>query len=294
MSQEANVNQTMLKNPMKTLTRILMLVVLLTGLNATAAWAQDDQEYKKAYNDGLEAAQAKDYDKAYTSFTRAATLAKQAGDADVESRAKNIMTQIDYARGASDLKAQNFAAALEDFEKGIANNPAYSKNYYGKALALKNQDKWDEALATFKKAIEVANAEGERTVATNAQNAIRDQYIYLASSSLSGDGTPTRAGATQALAHLDELETHIEEPDADVFYYRAEAYKVLGEYDQSVAAADKALELHKGSKSDKAKIYFVKGESLMLAGNNNAAKLAFQEAQFGSFKASAQHYLETL
>lgn len=284
----------MLMNPMKTLSRILMLVVLLTGLNASAAWAQDDQEYKVAYNEGLEAAQAKDYDKAYTSFTRAATLAKQAGDADVESRARKIMTQIDYARGAADLKAENWAGAIEDFDKGIANSPEYSKNYYGKALALKNSDKWDEALALYKKAIEVAQAEGERTVATNSQKAIRDQYIFMASSALSGDGTPTRAGATQALAHLDELETHVPEADADVFYYRAEAYKVLGEYDQAVAMADQALELHTGSKSDKAKIYFVKGESLMLAGNNDAAKLAFQEAQFGNFKASAQHYLETL
>jgi tetratricopeptide (TPR) repeat protein len=205
------------------------------------------------------------------------------------------MTQLDYARGTSDLKAENWAAALEDFNKGIANDPTYAKNYYGKAMALKNQDKWAEALPVYKKAIEVATAEGERQVAQQAQGAIRDQYIFLASSALAGDGgTPTRSGATEALTHLSEGEKHLPAPDADVFYYRAEAYKVLGEYDQSVAAADRALELHTGSKTDKAKIYFVKGESLMLAGQNDAAKLAFQEAQFGNFKASAQHYLETL
>lgn len=289
------MNQTMLLNPMKTLTRILALVVLFAGLNTTTAQAQDDQEYKKAYNSGLEAAQAKNYDEAYEAFTRAATLAKQSGDADVESRARKIMTQIDYARGTADLKAENWAAALEDFEKGIANEASYAKNYYGKAMALKNQGKWAEALPVYKKAIEVATAEGERQVAQQAQSAIRDQYIFLASSALSGDsGNPTRAGATQALEHLAEAETHLSEPDADVFYYRSESYKVLGEYDQSIAAADRALELHRGSKSDKAKIYFVKGESLMLSGQNDAAKLAFQEAQFGNFKASAQHYLETL
>lgn len=284
----------MLKNPMKTLTRILMLLVLTAGVTV-AAQAQDDQEYKKAYNSGLEAAQAKNYDQAYEAFGRAASLAQQAGDADVEQRARKIMTQIDYARGTSDLKAENWAAAVEDFNKGIANDASYAKNYYGKALALKNQDKWAEALPLYKQAIEVAQAEGASQVAQQATAAIRDQFVFLASSSLSGEnGNPTRSGATQALATLEEAETHLSEPDADIFYYRAEAYKVLGEYDQSVAMADRALELHRGSKSDKAKIYFVKGESLMLSGENDAAKLAFQEAVFGNFKASAQHYLETL
>ena len=289
------MNQTLQKNPMKTLIRILMLVVLTTGLNATAAWAQDDQEYKKAYNSGLEAAQAKNYNDAYEAFSRAATLAREAGDADVENRARKIMTQIDYSRGAAALKAESFDTALEHFEAGIANNEAYAKNYYGKALALKNQDNWDGALATFKQAIEIATAEGDRQVAQNARDAIRDQYVFLASTALAGNGdSPTRAGATQALAHLDELETHVPEPDADVFYYRAEAHKVIGDYDQSVASADRALELHNGSRSDKAKIYFVKGEALMLSGQNDAAKLAFEEAQFGNFRAPAQHYLETL
>ncbi|HEX7070387.1 MAG TPA: hypothetical protein VF190_06265 [Rhodothermales bacterium] len=280
---------------MKTLTRILMLVVLFTGLDVMAARAQDDQEYKKAYNSGLEAAKAKKYDEAYQAFSRAVQLAKQAGDADVQSRALKIMTQLDYARGTSDLKAENWAAAIQDFDKGIANDPKYAKNYYGKAMALKNQNNWPEALAMYKKAIEVATASGERDVAQQAQGAIRDQYIFLASSALAGDGgNPTRAGATAALEHLAAAEQELPSPDADVFYYRAEAYKVLGEYDQAVAAADRALELHTGSKTDKAKIYFVKGEALMLNGNNDAAKLAFQEAQFGNFKASAQHYLETL
>lgn len=282
----------MLKNPMKSLTRILMLVVLLTGLNFTTARAQDDQEYKRAFNSGLEAAREKNYNAAYEAFTQASTLARQAGDEDVATRARNVLAQIDYARGTAQLKSEQWSDAIGHFDKGIEHDDANAKNYYGKAIALKNLDQWSEALPLYKQAAEVATTAGDRQVAQNAVDAIRGQYIFLASAALSADN-PTRAKATEALEHLSELENQVE-IDADALYYRAEAYKVLGQYNEAVAAANQALELHTGSRSDKAKIYFVKGEALMLDGQNDQAKLAFEEAQFGSFRAPAQHYLETL
>ncbi len=61
-----------------------------------------------------------------------------------------------------------------------------------------------------------------------------------------------------------------------------------------MSSADQALELHRGSRSDKAKIYFVKGESLVGLGDSDGAKEAFQNAAVGTYRASAQHYLETL
>ena len=284
----------MLTYPMKTMTRILMLAVLFTGLTASAVRAQDDQEHKKAYNAGLEAAKANNYDDAYEAFQKAASLSEQAGDEEVLKKAQGILTQIDNLRGNALLKQENWSQAIEHFERGIEHDPAVAKNYYGKGLALKNLERFDEAVEVWNEAIAMAEAEGDSRTASTASEAIRKHYIFLASSSLAGSGqNPTRAGATEALQHLEAMQEHVEQ-DADALYYTAEAHKVLGEYDQAIAAADAALELHRGSKSDKAKIYFVKGESLMLSGDNDAAKLAFEEAQYGSFKASAQHYLETL
>jgi len=287
------MNQTMQTNPMKSLARILLLAVLLTGLNLDAARAQDDQEYKRAYNAGLEAAQAKNHNEAYQQFTKAVQLARQAGDQDVVKRANKVLTQIDYARGAADLKKEDFSAAIEDFDKGIATDPTYAKNYYGKGLALKNLGQVDNAVATLLKAAEVGSAEGDSKTAQAAHQSIRDHYIFLASSALAGNGNPTSAGARQALEHINALSQHLE-LDADAYYYMAEARKVLGEYGQAVAAADQALEIHRGSRNDKAKVHYVKGEALMLSGNNDAAKAAFREALFGNFRASAQHYIDTL
>jgi len=55
-----------------------------------------------------------------------------------------------------------------------------------------------------------------------------------------------------------------------------------------------ALEMHRGSKTDKAKIFFVKGEALMNVGDMTGAKAAFTNAAYGTYAASAKHYLDTL
>ena len=52
--------------------------------------------------------------------------------------------------------------------------------------------------------------------------------------------------------------------------------------------------MHRGTASDKAKIWFTKGEALVALGNVDAAKEAFQNAAVGAYRQSAEHYLETL
>lgn len=271
--------------------RLLLLAFLVAALGSSAAYAQD---YKEAYNNGLEAAKAKNYDEAYAQFSKALEGAAQAGDSDVEKMAGKVLAQLDYRNGLKATKAENYEEALTHFDRGIAHYPTNAKNYLGKALALKKLDRLDEAMALFLQAKEVAEANGDRKTARAAEKAIRDHYVYLASSTLSKMGDRTsRAEGEQALAYLQEMAKYVE-PDADAYYYMAEAYKAMGEYDQAVAMADKALELHRGSRTDKAKIYFVKGEALMAMQDYEGAKAAFRKAAYGSYKAPAQHYIETL
>lgn len=287
------VNRTRLMTPMKHLVTALMLVTLLAGVTAAPAFAQDDQEYKREFNAGLEAYKAKNPDEAYNHWIKASELAKTAGDQEVSDKAMSYVTQLDYARGVEQLKAEKYQEALQHFEKGIEHYPSFGKNFYGKGLALKNLENWDEAVTAYKKAMELA-ASSDRKTRDAAEQAIRDLFIYRASSALAtGNGNVSRASAEEAIGHLNAMKEHVE-LDADAYYYMAEAYKALGQYDEAITAADQGLELHKGSKTDKAKLYFVKGEALMLNGNNELAKSAFEEARYGSFKAPAEHYIETL
>lgn len=252
------------------------------------------QEYKEAYNAALTAAKANNLDLALQKFTLAANGAKAAGDSDVERRSSRVIAQIEYKLGLNATNAEDFETAMAHFESGIARYPSYSKNYLGRGLALKKLDRIDDAIAAFQQAIEAGNAESDTKTARSAESAIRDHFVYMASSLLSRNGgKPSAADADAALAHLASL-GELVELDANALYYAAEAYKVKGDFAQSVASADQALDLHRGSRTDKAKIYFVKGESLVGLGDSAGAKEAFQNAAVGTYRASAEHYLETL
>lgn len=266
------------------------MAVLFAGITAAPASAQD---YKEAYNSGLEAAKAKKYDDAYTHFVKAAQGAKAANDAEVQQRANKIMAQLDYNRGKKLSDAEKYDEALKHFEKGINHLPNFANNYLGKAVALKKLGRDEDAVQAYLDLVKVGEETNSSEAVRQGQNSIRDHFVFKASSALGRNTDPTRRDAEEALSHLEKLQEHVE-ADADTYFYMAAAHNALSNYDEAIALADKALELHRGSKSDKAKIFFVKGEALMYSGNVLAAKSAFQEATFGSYKSLAEHYLETL
>lgn len=270
---------------------LLAFALLVTGLIAPDAFAQD---YKEAYNAALEAARAKNYNEAYTQFTRAAEGAEAEGDTDVLTRSQRVLAQLDYSRGNAAYKAGDFATAIQHFDIGISHNADYAKNYYGKALALKQQENFGDAMATFKQAMDIAAAGGDRRAARAAEDAIRDYYHHAAGVLLAKEN-PTRSDADAAIAQLTGLQEYLD-ADADTYYYIAEAHKVKGEYTEAVAAADQALEMlgSRGSATQRSNINFTKGEALMMMGETDAAKAAFANVTAGSFRNSAQHFIETL
>jgi tetratricopeptide (TPR) repeat protein len=246
------------------------------------------QEYKEVYNEALAAAGAKKYTEAYQKYERAAELAKAAGDDEVSSLSLKVLAQLDKIFGSRDYKKGDYEAALTSFNKGIAHNPSYMPNYYNKGLALKKLDRIDEAMAALK----IAADGNDRKVAREADDAIRSHY-HAEASRLLAKANPTSADADRALAQLAEMESFTS-PDADTYYYIATAYSAKGDYAQAVSMADEALKIHRGGRSDKAKIHFLKGEALMYAGDNDAAKAEFANAEYGQYAQSARHYIENL
>ena len=280
-------------NTMKTFKRssfVILLAILIGGISASPVFAQ---AYKEAYNAGIEAAKAKNYDKAYTEFTKAAKLAKGEGDNDVAQRASKVAAQIDYNLGKQLVAEEKFDAALKRFETGITLFPQYSNNYLGKALALKKLERDEDAISAYEDLIAFGKENNDSQAVQEGQQGIRDHFIFLASSALGRQAEPSSSDAREALGYLEQLQEYVE-ADADTYFYQAAANNALGNYAEAISLADQALEMHRGSKTDAAKIYFVKGEALMYDGNTAAAKQAFQNATYGSYKSLAEHYLETL
>ncbi len=270
---------------------VLALAMTIAFVGAAPVHAQ---EYKEIFNAGLEAAKAKDFSGALDQFTKAAEAAKAEGDAQVERRSRELIAKIEYSVGRAHMKAERYDEAIAHFANGIAHYPAYSKNYLARALTLKEKGDPDAAIEGYVETIGHAQAESDTKTARTAEDAIRQHYVYLASTALSRNGArASRADADEALAYLTTLQEYVE-ADAIVFYYLAVVHKVKGEFQDAVSSADQALAVHRGSLTDKAKIYYVKGEALMSIGDNSGARSAFQNAKFGPYKTSAEHYLETL
>lgn len=270
---------------------LILLVAGLIGLGSTTATAQ---EYKETYNAAREAALAKNYKVALEKYLAAADGAKAEGDGDVERGSRKVASQLAYILGRAELQKNAFPAAIRYFDQGIKQYPSNAQNYLARASALKQADRTDEAIAAFAQTMEVATAGSDTKTARQAEEAIRGHYVFLASTALSRNGARTsKADAEEAMGHIQAMLQYVD-ADADTYYYTAESQKVSGEYEASVASADQALELHRGSRTDKAKIYFVKGESLMNMGQMDGAKEAFRNAAYGNYRASAEHYLETL
>ncbi len=143
------------------------------------------------------------------------------------------------------------------------------------------------AYRKYEEAYRGAQSAGDQEV----MQAVRADFYDMAAAA-SQEGATT-AQADQALDALTSMQEYVE-PEPELYYYMAESYKAKRDYQQSIAMADKALEIHRGSKTDKAKIYFVKGEALMSLNYNKEAKAAFENAAYGSYKARAEAYLEQL
>lgn len=280
-------------NTMKTLKSVPLLALLAVLVGSLAVSPASAQEYKEAYNAAIEAARAQDYSTAHDAFARAANLAAQEGDADIADRAARNAAIIDYNLGKQLVDQESFEQALDHFDSGIALYPQYANNYLGKALALKRLERPEEVIAAYQELISYGEENQNTEAIREGEQGIRDYYVFLASSALGRRAEPSAADAREALGYLDQLDELVE-PDADSYFYRAVANNALGNYEESIRLADQALEVHRGSRTDAAKIYFIKGEALMYSGETAAAKESFQNATYGSYKSLAEHYLETL
>lgn len=274
-----------------TMTLCLTFMVVLSNKSATA---QDSQDYKETFNEAREAALAKDYPTALAKYTDAAAAANIEGDEAVERKARKTIASLEYILGRGYLKKDDFDTALAHFDNGISNYPSYPKNYLARASTLKKMDRMDDAITGFAQTMEVATAASDTKTARQAEDAIRGHYVFLASTALNRNGARTStADANEAMDYIITMLQFVD-PDADAFYYTAESQKVKGQFMEAVMSADEALAVHTGSRTDKAKIYFVKGEALMNVGDVAGAKEAFRNAAFGNYKNSAEHFIETL
>jgi tetratricopeptide (TPR) repeat protein len=265
------------------------ITLLLLAFAFALPQAASAQAYKEAFNAARQAAQAKDYTTAYEQFEAALTGAIEAEDAEVETLSRRILAQLDYNFGVRDASNDKHEEALAKFNAGIEHNPEFAMNYVGKAEALKNLDRTDDAIEAYAAAIEAAasDADARGTATTNLL------ALIASTGDLLGGDNPSRSNAATALEQLQALGGVLANVPS-YHLYIARAHNVLGNYGDARTAADAGLALDPNDRNDAAALNFVKGDSFRLEGNYDAARPAYQAAAYGDYRDQANYYIETM
>lgn len=275
---------TSLRRPLPLLmASITFAMMIFAGVGVQSIAAQSvDKDAAEKYNEGLELLKSKDYEAALNTFAEAQKMAETAGDKGTASKAENYVYRLCYNVGVGYVKQGDYETALSYFDRGIAIEPSYYKNYKGRAAVLKDQGEDAASMEAFVKTAEVASAAGELE---ERSKALAQAEGFVAKS--------VQDKNYKAVIETGNLFLQFSE-SSNVHYYMANAYNQLGDYQQALAHAEQALELDTGSRASKAKIHFEMAEAYKNTGQFQQALQAYSEAAYGDFKQRAEHEMEVI
>ena len=187
------------------------------------------------------------------------------------------------------LRTEDYEGALAKFDEGLSLDPNSSRNAYGRALALAQLDREDEAVEAFEQAITLSeNDEETLNAARGALGAIK----YRRAMDLVAANPLPQATATEALPLLEAAEAG--GVDAEQLPYQmARVHNVLGNHADAERYAMMAVEAN-ADVDDKSAYYIELGLARMSAGNADGAREAFEMARNGAWSGWAEHYLREL
>ncbi|WP_020402078.1 tetratricopeptide repeat protein [Gracilimonas tropica] len=254
--------------------------------------------FKKAatvYQNFQRSRSVEDLNATIAAFEETVKVGEEFNDQRVVPRAKGNIPRLYYSKSVLLYGDGDYAGATEAVDEAINRNPNYATAYYHKAKIVKKQgdtdgdgimdDKIDEAMQWYDRAIQVAETQGDDEVADMAREAAHDELLAVGTrASEAGDTEYAIEILTQALDYNNE--------SANVYYRLSEAHNKASNPNKAVENANKALTFETGGRTDKAKIYYELGFAQQTLGNKSAACDAFSNALYGPFKSPAEHKME--
>lgn len=224
---------------------------------------------------------------AISAFREARDISEEYNNAEIAEKVPGVITQLMYNRALLQYQQEDFDEALATLDEVIERNANYAKAYYQKGIVTKNIEgsSIDEVLGFFDEAIEVGEENNDNDIVERAQEAAASELVYRGSQANDNEDYSTAIDfINRALEYNSSSE--------DAYYRLAEAYNGEQQWAEAVDAAQEALEISNGGRTDKAKSYFSLGTAYQGLGQQADACEAFDNAAYGSFKSSAEHKME--
>lgn len=237
------------------------------------------------YKNAIALYKKRKFDDAISNFTNGLNLSEEIGDASKKTKNINYIAKVHSTKGLTLIKNGKLDEALVEYDAAHAIKPNCVNAFYGKALVYKEKGDMTLMMENADKAIE-----------NGAGNSKADKYVgktkSLASKALLNEGTTELSKEHGAVA-AKYLTASMKYADgtADTYYYLAIAYNKSKAYTKAIEAANKALELQEGDKSD---IYFEIGQAQEGNGNAAGACAAYKKVTGGNNIETAKYQITTV
>lgn len=229
--------------------------------------------------------QSRDFSRAVEEFDLAAEYADEFNKTEIASRVRSNILVILLRAGNSELNNENLEAAESFYQEAIERNANYPNPYYQLGVVERRRGNLDAALDYFDRAIQVARAAGREDVAENAEQSARN-FLFETGSRMIEDERHRQA------IELLERALEYDMEHADSYFRLAQAHNNLGNYNEAIQNATRAVDLEDGGNVERAKSYFELGIAYMNQESNSQACTAFRNASYGSFRSNAEYHLE--
>lgn len=263
-------------------------IKLADGAGAEAADLKQSSEKQLVnayYRNGITLYKSKKYDASIAEFKKSYDLAEQRGDSEMTDKLTVITAKVLSSKGMSQIKKKDLDGAYATFDEAHAVKSSCVISYYGKGLVWKGRGDFDQMMVNMDKAIELGASEPKMAkYVAKAKTAASKALVAEATEEI------TKEHGKVAAQYLNDSFKY-KQGTADTYYYLTIAYNKSKAYSKAAEAANTALGMKEGDKSD---IYFELGQALQGKGDASGACGAYKKVSTGPNVDAAKYQVEQI
>lgn len=225
------------------------------------------------YKNGIAQYKARKFDAAIAFFEKGYASSEKLSNASMKTKTATYIAKVRYSKGTSLLKSNKINEAFAEYEMAIEIMPTYPNAYYGKGLVYKAKDDMANMVVNMDKAIELGASNPKAAKIVKKAKSTTGKALVNA-----GAKEIQKEHGKKAIEYIVSSFNYTP-GNAMANYYLALAYNKTKNWDKSIEAANKAIELETGDKGD---MYFALGQAYEGKEDTEGACTAYKKVTSGA------------
>ncbi|MCF6171310.1 MAG: hypothetical protein L3J31_00525 [Bacteroidales bacterium] len=224
------------------------------------------------YKNGIALYKAKNLDGSLLALDKGYAFSKEIDDAKLKAKFVSVISQIRSKKGDALRKENKLDEAYAEYEMGLKIKPTCVKAFYGQGLVHKEKGEMGKMMEKMDKVIENGKGDSKAAKTVAAAKSTAAKTLFNTALTALQDNK-----AEKAIEYINYSFKYAD-GNADTYYYLAVSYNKAKKWRDALQAAEKALTLKEGDKSD---IYFEQGQAFEGSGDNTNACGAYKKVTAG-------------